>query len=1074
MKRLSLVLSMVCFAIVFAMAQRTVVGSIFDDNGEALIGASILAKGTSTGTVTDVNGKFSLSVPREVSTLVVSYTGYTTQEVALGASNVVDVRLVSGAQIDEVVVTALGIRRDKKALGYASTQIGSDQIASKPETDIARVLTGKSPGVVITNSSGLAGSGTKINVRGTSTISGNSQPLWVVDGVPINTASNENNDFQDGNVTPTRSLDLDPNNIENISVLRGLSATTLYGSAGRNGVVLVTTKTGSGIKGKKFTASISQSYNIVDAVIPEYQNKWSNGFDGDYGEFFSNWGKVFDGTPAVNPNNGLWWRHPYYEHRALFPDHPEFAEIDGSTAAKGYVPVAAPNNVKDFFQRGNSRTTSINAGIASDLGSFNVSFATTGEEGYIKNNELKRNNFSIGGTANLTKKFSLGATFSYINTEFQTPTVGAGTGSNSTGGASVFANLFYTPRNMDLMNWPYQNPLTGASVYYRNNNSITNPRWLLDNSKQASNTNRFMTTMSANYSILDWLKATYRIGIDNYNEAQEYSLNRGAVGFPTEAGVLATGLYRTTNGVNTIYDHSFFLSGQKNITSAFDLSANVGLNGRQDTYEQTGLESSNQVVFGLLSHRNFIDNNDRDFRNNNLNRYERYNVLGAFGDVTLGYNNFLYLNLQGRNDWASSHEKNYRSQFYPGVSVSFVPTQAIPGLESSFFNFMKLRAGYGTSANFSRPYKTRPFLALNANAAYDANGNVITLALPSLLANANLRPELQKEVEVGAEIRLLKNRISLDLSAYKKTASDQIVERTLDPSTGYGSTFINAGTITNRGLELGASVTPIKTRNIEWNVRANFTKNISKVTQLPEGSQAFIIGGFSEIGSWAIEGKPLGVIQGNAVVRDAQGRLVINSNGDYKITPDIQIIGDPNPDYLLSGFTDITVKGFTLAAQMDYVHGGDIFSFSAATLVGRGVAKELEDFNPELTVILPGVLEDGSPNNIPQAASGVFYGNTIIGGGPYDRGIFDATRVRLREVSLTYNVPAKMFKGSRFVQGATISANVNNVWFRAINTPKYSKVDADRTAFGTGNAQGFDFLGGPSARRMGINLRINF
>ncbi len=1073
MKRFLLTLCMLFAVAGLAMAQRAVSGTVSDDQGEALVGATVRVKGTNTGTTTDVNGKYTIQVPVGANTISVSYTGFAITDVELGASNVVDFSMKPNTELDEVVVTALGIKRDKKALGYAATVVNSSEISDKPETDVARQLSGRSPGVNIASSSGLAGSGTKINIRGTSTISGNSQPLWIVDGVPVNTSSNENNDFRDGNITPTRNLDIDPNNIESMSILRGLSATTLYGSQGRNGVILITTKTGGASK-KRYSASVSQSYFVNEAYVPEYQNKWGNGFDGDYGEFFSNWGSVFNGKAPVNPANGLYFRHPYYESRALFPDFPEFASIDGSTIEKGYIPQAAPNNVKDFFQLGSSLTTAVNAGVSTDAGSFNVSFNRTGEEGYIKNNNLNRTNITIGGVANLTKRFNVTGNFSFIQTNFKTPTIGAGTGSNSEGGPSVFANLFYTPRNMDLMGWPYQNPLTGASVYYRNNNSITNPRWLLENSRQGSYTNRFLSAFSANYNILDWLKATYRVGVDSYNEDQEYRVNRGSVGYVVDVASYATGLYRSTAGKNSIYDHSFILSGARNINENIDLTANAGVNGRQDTYEQRGIESSNQVVFDLFEHRNFVDNNDATVRQEPLNYFDRRILLGAFADVTMGYKNAIYLNLQGRNDWASSHEKAYRSLFYPGASLAFIPTQLFPSMESKTLNFLKLRVGYGTSANFADPYNTRPYLEIRSQASQDALGNVSTLGYPELLANPDLKPELQRELEGGIDIRMFNNRFGIDLSLYDRTAQDQIVERPLDPSTGFNTVFINAGTITNKGIELGVTVTPIQYKDFSWNVRANFTRNRSKVEDLPEGSEQILIGGFTNLGNFAIEGQPFGVIQGTFAEKNDKGEYLITGNGDYKISPEIGIIGDPNPDFLLSGFTDISFKGFTLGGQLDYVHGGDVFSYSAATLVGRGVAKELESFNPALPVVLPGVsAETGEPNRIPMPASGLFFGNTIIGGGPNDRGIFDATRLRLREVSLTYSLPKRLL-GKSLIQGASISLIGNNMWFRAFNTPKYSKVDPDRTAFGTGNGFGFDFLGGPSAKRYGVSAKVNF
>jgi TonB-linked SusC/RagA family outer membrane protein len=1061
MKKISLVLTMVLFAVSCALAQRTISGTVTGGKGDALIGAAVLVKNTTIGTVTDVDGKYSLEVAKGANLLVVSFVGYETKEVVLGASNVVDVSLAEAASLNEVVVTAQGIKREKKSLGYASTTIAPSDIAGKPETDVARAIAGRTPGVTVASSSGLVGSGNKMTIRGISSVSGSTQPLWVVDGVPISTATNENNDFRDGNITPSRALDIDPNMIESISVLRGLSATTLYGSEGRNGVILVTTKgasTGAGTG--KLEASLSQSYNVIEAIIPEYQNKWANGFDGDYGEFFSNWGSLFSNNTKVG-------RHPYYEWRNVFPQQTEFA------TATDYVPQAYPNNVKDFFKLGTSANTSVNLSMKTQNATFNANIGQLNEDGYITNNNMSRSNFNIGGSANLSKKFTVTGTFNFVRTDFKTPSVGAGTGSNSEGGASVFSNLFYTPRNMNLMGWPYQNPVTGASVYYRNNNSITNPRWLLDNSRQGSLTNRFFGMMSANYALTDWLRLTYRMGLDNYAENQEYYINKGAVGFPSTAAVLGTGLYRTTTGVGNITDHTAILTFNKELTQDFNLTANLGVSSRTDTYKQEGMESTNQVVFGLLSHRNFIDNNDVTFRGGNLAYQRKKVILGAFFDATAGYKNYLFLNIQGRQDQASTHEKEYRSQFYPGVSVSFIPTSAFPGLKSKVLDFVKLRAGYGTSARFADPYKTRPYLQLKSNATVDANGNVIALALPILLPNPVLKPELQIESEVGIEAQNYNKRFGFDLSFYNRVAKDQIIERKLDPSTGYTSTFINAGEISNKGIELSMNVIPVKTQDFSWMLRANFTKNISKVVAMPDGSKSFNISGFTDLGNFIEEGQPFGVIKGTYVNKHANGQLLINGNGDWDVSNEIGIIGDPNPKFLLSGATELKYKFLTLGAQLDYVHGGDVFSYSAATLVGRGVAKELENFNPQLPVIIPGVTADGNANTLPVPASRLFFANTIIGGGAKDRGIYDGTRLRLREVYLNVDVPQNWLpKG--FIKGATVTFNANNMWFRAFNTPLYSKVDLDRTAFGADNGLGFDFLGGPSAKRYGLNMRLTF
>lgn len=1069
---------LLCFSFVIALSavaqDRVVSGKVTStEDGSALPGVNVVLKGTTNGTVTDVDGNYKLTVPATGGSLVFSFIGLTTQEIAIGERSTVDVGLgLDVQQLTEVVVTAQGIQREQKALGYATTTISSALLADKPETDVGRALMGRTPGLQVLNASGLAGSSARINIRGNSSITGDTQPLWIVDGVPINTASNDiSADFRDGQVSPSRFLDLDPNNIESMSVLRGLSATTTYGSQGRNGVILVTTKTGA--KGKnvnRFTGSIGQSYFVSEAVLPEYQNKWANGFDGAYGEFFSNWGSLFDGQPT-----GV--RHPYWEHRALFPQYPEF-QITGGSTDPGYIPVAQPDNVKSIFQKGNSATTSLNLGASNEFGNASFSYSHLDEKGFIQNNNLVRDNFSFGGNLKLTKKLTLSSTFNFAKTDFQTPPSAGGTGSNSIGGPSIFANLFYTPRNMDL-NWPFENPVTKANVYYRNNNSITHPKWLLKNTLQTSVTNRFFSSSALSYDIADWFNVTYRLGYDTYSEKQTYEINKGGVGFDSN---LLPGAYRTTVSGNTVIDHTLLATFKKQLNQDVDVNAVVGWNYRTNFFEQTGLESLGQVVYGLKEHRNFTSTQPKDFRGNQLNFVRNGSIVGVFFDANVGYKDYLYLNLSGRNDWSSTLEKDNRSLFYPGGSVAFVPTAAFANFAPNVLDFLKVRFAYGTSANFGSAYNTRPTLTLNAQSRVDNIGNVVTSTQPSLLANSALKPELLTETEFGIESKLLQNRLRLDLSFYNRIAKDQIINRPLDPSTGFGSVFINAGTIQNKGIEMQLGGVVLKSGDFTWDLAVNYTLNRSLVKSLPDGSKEIIVNGFSNLANFAIEGQALNVIKGSYVERSPDGQLIVNDQGDYKAAAEIGIIANPNPDWLGSVISTVSWKGLTFGMQWDYVHGGQTYSYTAATMVGRGVAKDLEDFDPTLPLILPGVLEitDGSgnvtgyrPNDIPLTTSGVFFGNTIIGGSPDDRGVYDATRVRFREVSLGYSIPKSIT--SKLKVGA-INVNLlgNNLWFRAINAPKYARADFDRTAFGTNNGAGFDFLGGPSARRYGVNVKITF
>jgi len=1070
---------LVCFSFVFVLSawaqDRVVSGKVTaKEDGSTLPGVNVVLKGTTNGTVTDVDGNFKLTVPASGGSLIFSFIGLQTQEVAIGERSIVDIALGQDVQqLTEVVVTAQGIERDQKALGFAQTTISSAMLANKPETDIGRSLQGKTPGLQILNSSGMAGSGSKINIRGNSSISGDTQPLWVVNGVPINTSTNDlNADFRDGQSSPSRFLDIDPNNIESISVLRGLSATTLYGSQGRNGVILVTTKTGS-LKGgaNKLEGSITQSFYQVDAILPEFQNKWANGFDGAYGEFFSNWGPLMNGTPQGA-------NHPYKEWATTFPNHPEFAQ--GAADNGGYTPTPARDNVSSVFQKGSSKTTSISLSNRMENGSLSFSYSHLDETGFIAHNTLKRDNFSLGGSAKLTDKLTFNGTFNYVKTDQESPPAAAGDGSGSQGQPSIWANLFFTPRNIDLKNWPWENPVDHSNVYYRGDGGIVNPKWLLANSRNTDKVNRFYSSANLNYKITDWLNVSYRLGYDTYSENQSFYVNKGGKGGIT--AVLSPGAYRTTAGTNTVVDHTAMASINKDLNQDFNLTAVVGANYRSNNYSQTGLESLGQVVYGFLEHRNFTATLNRDWRGNYLNYKQSNTIAGVYFDGNLGYKNMLYVNLSARNDWSSVLQKANRSQFYPGGSISFLPTAAFPNFASNVLDFLKIRAAYGSSANFGRPYATSPYLFINANTRVDGNGQVISSGLPTRLANPNLGPELLTESELGVEANLFDNKIKLNLSYYNRTAKNQIIDRPLDPSTGYTVTSINAGNIQNKGWETSLTLTPVKSGDWRWDITANYTRNRSLVKSLPEGSKSILVNGFSNQGNFAIEGLPLNVIQGTYVEKAPDGQLIINEAGYYKQANEIGIIANPNPNWMGSLINTISWKAFSLSAQVDYVSGGQVFSFTAATMVGRGVSKDLESFDPTLPLILPGVREitDGSgnvtgytPNTIPLTTAGVFFNNTIVGGAASDRGVYDATRIRFRDITLSYALP-KTLTSKLKVGGINISAQGNNLWFRAINAPKYAKADFDRSAFGANNGAGFDYIGGPSARRYGVNVKITF
>jgi TonB-linked SusC/RagA family outer membrane protein len=1053
MKKLSLVLSLVLFAVSFAIAQRTVSGTITDDGGEPLIGASILVKGTSSGTVTDIDGSYSLEVPDGSTTLVVSYTGFETREVKLGASNVLDITMSEGVALDEVVVTGLGIRRDKKALGYAVTTLSTDQLELRPEADVARVLRGKVPGVDISQTSGLAGSGTNVIIRGYSSITGSNQPLFVVDGVPFNSDTNSDRDFDEGGSSASsRFLDIDPNNIAEVSVLKGLSATVLYGEAGRNGVILITTKNGNvGDLNKKFEVTVDQSFFANDiASLPEDQDNWGNGFHNFASAAFSNWGAHMSERTA---NDGVaadgTIRHPY-DRAALNGVLPQYVG-----ARYNYQ---AYDNLENFFQTGLIASTSVNiANRLSEGTSLNFSYGYRSEEGFIPLSTFDKHNLGLGINTKLANGLELVSTFNYVTSERQAPPTGVSFSSNPTG-ASLFSNIFYTPRSVDLTGLEFENPQDFSSIGYRGGNDIQNPYWTLKNTSDNERVNRFFGTIGLRYKLTDWLTAMYRIGYDGFTQTQRYSINKGG-------GQEPLGLLETSERSNTITDQNLNLQYNARLSDDLTLDGVVGVNARRDTRLRTFANSSQQFVYNLLTHENFINHlNESDFREENL--------IGVYATASLGYKNFLYLNAQARNDYTSTLEKDNRTILYPSVSASFIATEAFAGLQNnSTLNYLKLRLGYGTSAGYPDPYQTRNILGVSTRDFITNGGTVINSnTVDNRFGNPDLKPELHAELEFGLETRLFNNRFGIDLSLYNKQSTDLIIDLDLDPSTGYENTTINAAEISNKGIELGLDLAVVQTSNLRVALNANYTRNVSNVEKLADGINQLVFAGYSNLGNFAIVDQPYGIIQGATIARDANGNRIVQSNGTYLNAPDLGILGDPNPAYVMNYGLNVNFKGIALNALMTYSDGGVIYSTLPSTLMARGILAET-DFDRYVPVVAPGVKEDGTPNDIQITSTQHYWQN----GGVFqdEMRVYDASYLKLREVSISYSLPGSIIDNSPFGT-VTMTLSGQNLWFKALGFPDGANFDPEVLSLGVGNGRGFELMNVPTSRQIGGSIRLSF
>jgi TonB-linked SusC/RagA family outer membrane protein len=1028
-----------------------ITGQVTDTLGAPISNASVKVVNSRRGTTTDNNGYFKLRTTPGAR-LQISSIGYDVQEF-IAAPNLTARLGLKNTSLSEVVVTALGIRREKKALGYAVSTIGKKELEQRPEGDIARVLNGKAPGVNILNTSGLSGSGTNIIIRGVSSITGDATPLFVVDGVPFDAGTNEQSDFRYGNQTSSRFLDLDPNSIESIDVLKGLSATTLYGENGRNGVVLITTKNGANRRvSKKAEVTVDQSFFINKvANLPDYQNSWGGGIDNVATPAFSNFGAKITDPATQIPH--------LYDRADVTAVFPEF-----KGALYDYKPY---NSVENFYRTGLISSTSVNlAGSGTNAG-YNMNYGYLDDEGFTPGNNLIRNTFGLGGNAKLNNNITANATFNYTTNDFKSPPTGYSSGSGAVNGPSAFGDLFYTPRTVDLMGLPYQNPVTGAALYYRADNAIQNPRWTVENSFIRQKVNRIFGNAQVRYAIAKGLNVTYRLGYDKYTEDHLQAQNKGG----SDGNV--NGMYRTVRAVNNIWDHTLIANYSNSLNNNWSVNVDAGVNSREDEYEQSGITSTQQLVFGLLDHSNFTSKSSTGDADLDLDYIEKQQNIGVFAQTQLNYKDWLFMNIGGRNSWTTALEKGNNSLLYPSVSVSFIPSSALMSLTNSkSINYLKFRAGYSTSASFPAPYTTRPVLDILSSQFVTANGTVVNSnRLNRRAPNPDLVPELISEIEVGMEMRLINNRASIDLTLYNRSSKDQILDQDLDPATGFDIKTINAGRLRNKGIELALGYAVVKSTSITWQLDGNFTLNRSKVSEMPDEITQIVLAGFSNRGTIAQNGQPLGVLYGTYIPREAKTgeRIVNQATGYYQVSPDSRIIGDPNPDFRLVGISTLSFKGISFRMQWDYTQGGDMYAVTPQILVARGVTKDT-DFDRSLPFIYPGVDENGNLNTFQISSSTAFFDGSLNADEQY---VFDATVVRLRELSLSYSLPQTVLQNLPF-GNVSLSISGTNLFYKAPYFPKYTRFDPETSSLGISSSRGFEYATAPSSKRIGAGLRFTF
>lgn len=1066
MKKLLLLLFTVLMVTSAMMAQRMVNGTVTDDSGSALIGASVVVKGNpSVGTITDLDGMFKLKVDANAKALVVSYIGYTPMEVEIGASDEINVTLSSGVQLEDVVVTALGIKKAEKSLGYAAQKVTGDKLNEAPEINIVNSLGGRVSGVHITNSSGAVGSSSRILLRGASSIYGNTQPLFVVDGVPVSNSNTGSSNGNGGFDIPNGVADINPNDIESMNVLKGPNAAALYGIRASNGVIVITTKKGKKSKalGVEFSSSLTFENPLV---IPDYQNS--------YGEGPSNTTFTYiNGTSGDGGVDESWG--PPLDVGLKFMQFTSYIKDPDNPQPQPWV--SHPNNVRDFYETGLTSSNNLAFSGGNDAGSFRLGIGNTNQKGMIPFTDFNKFSVNGGGDYNLSKKLTAKFSANYIQSNSDNLP------SSGYDGANVVQQTIWSGRQVDLAALKdYENlpkALPGSSYgagtlpISWNTQFQNNPYWQLATNQNSFDRKRVIGNFGLEYDLTSWLNVIGTLGLDNYTTKTSVKFAKGsAADAPTYWRFGGEGNrdgsdgfydedFRTFNEVNSNLMFNF----NKNISSNLELSFNLGGSTmrRATTFDYRGIQLELPGLYNLGN----IKSGTSIF---NKNAHSQMAINSVFGAGELAYDNFLYLSFTGRNDWASVLPTENNSFFYPSVTLSADLTEGL-GLQSDVLDFLKVRAGWAEVGGFG-PLGPSDILSVYNQSSAPWNG-VVFGEFPSTLNNPNLKSQTTAGIEGGLEARLYKNKLRFSATYYDQTSKDLILPVQVTRSSGVSFVWDNIGELRNRGIELQLGTTVLDRNDFTIDLEFNFAKNNNEVIKAGKDdendSETLIIGSTWNMNLEVREGQPYGAIVGPSLARDDDGNVIFK-NG-LPVVGESKVLGDIQPDWTGGVNLDVGFKGLTFGALVDAKMGGEIYSMTSAWGRYSGILEETLQ-GRETGIVGNGVMEDADGNYVPnnvvvdaESFNHNTYGNDIV-----ETSVFDASYVKLRQLSLGYNLPKSWISGLG-MQNVNLSIIGRNL---AILYKKVPHIDPETGYSNANSNQGQEFGQLPSARSIGLNLNVKF
>jgi TonB-linked SusC/RagA family outer membrane protein len=1027
-----LLISLLVFCTAESYAQEiNLKGKVLSGNDKLpLPGASVVLKGSLSGTMTDENGDFSIKVPAGAA-LRVSFTGYTTAEISPGSRTFLEVSLEEDvSMLSEVVVTALGITREKRALGYSVQELGGKQITEARETNLLNALSGKISGVQVTSSSGTPGGSSRLVIRGASSIGSNNQPLFVVDGVPIdngNYGSSTGVDYGNG------AGAINPDDVESINVLKGPSAAALYGSRGANGVVVITTKSGKGSKGIGVSVNSNTTFERP-LRLPEWQNEYGQGAAGEFSYVDGRGGGINDGVDES-------WG-PRLDGR-LIPQY-NSPIVNGVRQATPWI--ARPDNVKSFFELGKTFTNNFSVTGGNESGDFRLSFTNLDQEGILPNTDYYRRTVSLNAGWNLTPKLNIRATGNYVL-------------DGSDNRQALGLQFIWFGRQVDVED--LRDFYTPGTIYHRNwnDNYFTNPYYQMNLSTRENQKDRLYGNITATYKFTDWLQLMARTGTDFYQDRRK---TKNAARLPRLGSATLYDSYNEQQVFVRESNSDFLFNANKSFGS-WDVTANLGGNHRSNFY-QTNYMGATELAIPRVWNMG----NSRQ-RPVTTNYWSEKVINSLYASANLGYKNYLFIDLTARNDWSSALPKGNNSYFYPSVAVSGVLTDMF-NIKSKVLSFAKIRAGYALVGNDTDAYNL-----INTYDYKDAWGTTPTLAEPNGMLNAALKPEITTSFELGAELKFWGNRAGLDVTYYSQESSDQILNVNVSTATGYTSKLLNAGMLTNKGVEVQLNVKPVVTGSFSWEIGLNWARNRNKVVELAEGLDTYQINQGINIRGMGVEariGEPYGAFFGQGFLRAPDGSIIYNAQGQPQIDPVRRVLGNFTPDWIGGIQNTFTYKNLSLSSLIDMKIGGDMFSQSVN--IGRftGVLAETV-YGREDGIVGEGVVNVGTaenpnyvPNTIRLRADEWYHSYYSLTNN--ENTIFDASYVKLREVKLSYMISGKAFKKLPF-RNIGLSLVGRNLLLLHSKIPH---VDPESNFYNDGNLQGIENGQVPSTRSYGFN--VNF